>query len=159
MTKKLGHPSESSGGALGVEDALERLVQIQQHAFTLFVDRRVERNPGEPTRIQTFVLRTVAERGPISVSELAKTLNVSAPTASQLLQSLVERGWLQVDISLKDRRRRDIHITDDGRGVLSQRLQKRLRRVQRVLEQLTPEERTLLVTMLDRVVGLWQSTD
>lgn len=159
MTKNLGIPTDFSNEHLSVDEALSRLLSIQARTFALFVERRAERQDGSPTRMQRFVLRTVAERGPVTVTQLADTLSVSAPTASQLVNTLVERGWLNVELSTRDRRRHDVHITPAGKQLLAEQSRKRLNSIQKILEQLTPEERTQLVCMLDRVVTLWQSSE
>ena len=142
---------------ISVDQALGQLLHFQQRAFALITERRMERDAGDPTRIQIFVLRTLSDRGALSVSELAEILSVSVPAASQLINTLVERGWLQMNISPKDRRRHDVQITTGGQRVLNEGLIGRLHRVKRILEKLTPEERTTLVTLLDRVVTLWQA--
>jgi DNA-binding MarR family transcriptional regulator len=159
MTKYLGMPTDFPHEHLSVDEALTRLVSIQARTVALFVERRTERQDGSPTRMQRFVLRTIAERGPLTVSQLADTLSVSAPTASQVVNTLVERGWLKVELSARDRRRHDVHITSAGTQLLANQTRKRLRNIQTILEQLTPEERTQLVYILDRVVTLWQSSE
>ncbi len=158
MTKKLGNPSDSPNELIDVDEAISRLVAIQQQAFSLFFERRTERVVDAPTRFQTFVLRTVRERERISVSELAHALSISVPTASQLINTLVERGWLTMDVSPEDRRRHDVRITQAGSEVLRERLEKRLSHVKDVLGQLGPEERTALVTLLERAASLWKTT-
>ncbi|MCY0879311.1 MAG: MarR family transcriptional regulator [Firmicutes bacterium] len=138
-----------------VDEALQALLGLQQRALAFFVERRNERQPLQPTRMQTFVLRTILERGPLSVSQLSEALNVSASTTSQLITALVDRGWVKMEISPRDRRRHQVELTDLGRVVLGEHLKNRLTHVKTVLEKLTPEERRTLVTLLDRVVTLW----
>ncbi len=143
---------------ISVDEAMTQLLAIQQRAISLFVERRSERLSDRPTRIQTHVLHIVREHDTISVSHLARILSVSMSTVSQLVTTLVERGWLRVDLSSTDRRRHDIHITQSGVSLLEERHQKRLARIRQVIEQLSPEDRTMLVTLLDRSVTIWQST-
>lgn len=141
------------------DEALQKLIEIQESAAALFLERRADRDPGQPTRMQTFVLRTISERGPFSVSELAEILNVSIPTASQLVNTMTEHRWLLTVVAPQDRRRHEVHLTEYGAQLLRERFQKRLARVRRMLDQLSPEERGTLVSILDKVVKVWTSTD
>jgi DNA-binding MarR family transcriptional regulator len=150
MAKSFGYPTDMT-----VNEALDALLTLQERALALFVERRTARQPNQPTRMQTLVLRTVSDRGSLSVSQLSAVLNVSAPTTSQLVNTLIDRGWLKVAISSEDRRRHHIEITELGQTVLAEYLKNRLTHVKTVLEQLTPEERRMLVTLLDRVITLW----
>ena len=142
---------------LAIDDAMLRLLGVQQRAFSLFVERRAERRPDYPTRIQMHVLHILRERELVSVSELARLLSVSVSTVSQLINTLVERQWLRVDISAQDRRRHDVRLTEAGAALLRDRYHRRLNTMKQVLEQLTPEERTMLVHLLERSVAIWQS--
>lgn len=139
--------------------ALDRLLKIQERTVALFLDRRVERDPGEPTRIQAFVLQSITRRPGLSISELADMLHVSAPSASQLVNTMMDRGWVSVKVSPQDRRRHELNLTSCGSHVLAERTDKRLSRVRAVLEQLSPLERAQLVQLMDRVATLWQSTE
>lgn len=143
---------------LAVDEAMSRILTIQQRAFSLFVERRSERRPDYPTRVQMHVLHILRDREIVSVSELARLLSVSVSTVSQLINTLVERQWLRVEISAQDRRRHDVRITEIGAALLRDRYHERLNTVKQVLEQLTPEERTMLVNLLERSVAIWQSS-
>ena len=63
---------ESQTNLLAVDEAMSRLLSLQQRAFSLFVERRAERRPDYPTRIQMHVLHVIRERETVSVSELAR---------------------------------------------------------------------------------------
>ncbi len=148
---------ESQTNLLAVDEAMSRLLSLQQRAFSLFVERRAERRPDYPTRIQMHVLHVIRERETVSVSELARLLSVSASTVSQLINTLVDRQWLRVEVSSQDRRRHDVRLTEAGSALLRDRYHKRLKVAKKVLEQLTPEERCMLVDLLERSVAIWQS--
>jgi len=141
---------------MGVDEALAHLLQLQRRTFAVFVERRAERDPGRPTRIQSHVLNIIKDQGQISVSDVARALNVTVPTASQLLNTMGSRGWVSIDISSTDRRRHDVRMTAEGLAMLGERYQKRLGHARTVLTQLSSEERRTLVDLADRVVTLWQ---
>ncbi|NMP22179.1 MarR family winged helix-turn-helix transcriptional regulator [Sulfobacillus harzensis] len=141
---------------LTVEDAITRVLDMQKRAFAFFIERRGERQPEAPTRFQTYVLRMVQDHDGISISKLAHSLSVSAPTASQLVNGLVDKGYLSIALSPLDRRRHEVHITASGRHWLHQQIEKRLGDVKRVLEEFSPEDRAELIRLLDKAISLWQ---
>lgn len=153
MTAKTERPSGPA--RLSVEDALRHLVEIQRQTFSVLVERRSDLRAGEPTRMQTQLLRLVHDGGPLSVSELAKLLTVSVPTASQWVNRMADRGWLELAISDRDRRRHDIRITEAGAAILTRRYLTRLAVMRQVLDGFTPEERATLVRLIERAVELW----
>ncbi len=142
-----------------MDEAVDQLLKIQDNMMAWFLERRGARNPKEPTRMQTFVLRTVACRQPMTVSQLADILRVTSPTASQIVTTLLDHGWLTMTLSSVDRRRHEISLTTAGDIALKERTQKRLVRVAKVLERLKPEERGELIALLQHIIAVWQSLE
>jgi DNA-binding MarR family transcriptional regulator len=70
------------------------------------------------------ILRALSNRD-CTVSELAQHQDVSLPSISETVQTLVERGWLERETSPEDRRVNHVRITRKGQQVLSKE-QKRL---------------------------------
>lgn len=159
MDKSLGHPISNPDDVMSTDQVIQHLLTLQERAYALMVERRAERLPGEPTRMQNWVLQTVSRQPSLTVSELADILRVSLPTASQLVNTLVERGWLEMAVSPTDRRRHHIHVTESGQQMIDQRVKRRLVAVRRVLDQLDPKERTQLINLLDRLAQVWQSSE
>jgi DNA-binding MarR family transcriptional regulator len=62
-----------------------------------------------------YVLGGMANDGG-SAADLIRTLGVSKQAASQLIDTLVVRGYLERSIDLDDRRRMTIDLTDRGRA-------------------------------------------
>lgn len=58
------------------------------------------------------------ERMPMSQGELAERMDVDAPAASVLISDLVARGYVERRADPHDGRRKLVHITDAGRGLL-----------------------------------------
>jgi DNA-binding MarR family transcriptional regulator len=61
------------------------------------------------------VLGGMANRG-VSLSDLVRQLGVSKQSASQLIDTLVLRGYLERHVNPDDRRRMDVALTDRGRA-------------------------------------------
>ncbi|HEY0716884.1 MAG TPA: MarR family transcriptional regulator [Streptosporangiaceae bacterium] len=62
-----------------------------------------------------FVLGGMAHQGGSAV-EMIKGLGVSRQAASQLIDTLVLRGYLTREVNRADRRRMDVELTDRGRA-------------------------------------------
>lgn len=75
--------------------------------------------PHDLTMQQMRVLGTVAHEPGLTGQELGARLEVSAPTASGLVDRLVEKGVLERTDDATDRRVRRLHLTAEGVEVLS----------------------------------------
>src|SRR5919112_3495241 len=76
-----------------------------------------------PSAIPRALWRALAqleELGPTRVSDLAAADRVSQPTATTLVQKLVERGWAQRCTDPMDARAVRVTITDAGRAALTE---------------------------------------
>jgi DNA-binding MarR family transcriptional regulator len=76
--------------------------------------------PPDLTMQQVRVLGHVAKEPGIAGHELGERLGVSAPTASGLVERLVEKGLIVRCDDPDDRRVRRLHPTDAGRDVIRQ---------------------------------------
>jgi DNA-binding MarR family transcriptional regulator len=76
-----------------------------------------------PTGMPRALWRALAQLedlGPTRVSDLAAADRVSQPTATTLVQKLVERGWAQRCTDPMDARAVRVTITDAGRAALAE---------------------------------------
>jgi DNA-binding MarR family transcriptional regulator len=76
--------------------------------------------PPDLTMQQVRVLGHVVKEPGIAGHELGERLGVSAPTASGLVERLVEKGLIVRSDDPDDRRVRRLHPTDAGRDVIRQ---------------------------------------
>jgi DNA-binding MarR family transcriptional regulator len=75
--------------------------------------------PADLTMQQLRVLGVVAHEPGLTGQELGARLGVSAPTASGLVDRLVEKGVLERTDDATDRRVRRLQLTEEGHRVLS----------------------------------------
>ncbi len=75
-----------------------------------------------------------------NLSELAEHQDVSLPSMSTSVQTLVERGWLERRESPKDRRVTELLVTEEGQRILEQEYRRLLGWTARRLDKLTPEQ-------------------
>jgi len=74
----------------------------------------------ELTLAQYMTVITVDEYGPITIGDLAKNLGVSNPSASAMVEKLVEKGILTREHSRKDRRKVNVRISPEAARRIAQ---------------------------------------
>jgi DNA-binding MarR family transcriptional regulator len=87
-----------------------------------------------------YALLHALELQPMSLGELAERMQVTAPTMSATVQTLVSRGWLERERSSDDRRIVIVRPTLAGVSILEEMCQQALALLQEMLEPLTAEE-------------------
>lgn len=69
---------------------------------------------GELSMAQSLAMMAVKDHGPLSINELAGLLAVSAPSASAMVERLVERGVLRREPDPADRRRVQVRLSEEA---------------------------------------------
>ena len=102
---------ETSGGSLPHVDLLRQV--------TSGLTSRVEEIlvGSDLTLDQWRVLHTLAEVGPLSMSDLSGRTRISGPTVTRLVDRLVERALLYRNVDATDRRRVVVHAAERGRAL------------------------------------------
>lgn len=81
-----------------------------------YVQRRLQRYGVSPK--QLYVLRQVAERGPLLPSEVARIVYADRPTVSSMCRTMERAGWISVERTTDDGRKRHIVLRAAGRELL-----------------------------------------
>ena len=108
----------------------------------------------ELTFAQARALFMLAARRELTVSQLAKLLDVGKPTASILVQQLVERGLVTRTEHATDRRHTIIRLSPKGEEIGAGRRREREKQWQRWLGQLSDEELIALAHGLSAIVAV-----
>jgi len=95
-----------------------------------------------------FGLLFMLAEGPHNLSELAEKHNVTPPTMSNTVSTLVEHGWVQRTQSEHDRRQITIELTSAGRAILSTVQAHAEARIAEILTPLSVEEMDQLIAGL-----------
>ena len=106
----------------------------------------------ELTFAQARALIILAVRKELTVSELAKLLGVGKPTASILVQQLVERGLVTRTEGTSDRRQTVIRLSDRGAEIGVGRRRQREQQWQRWLSHLSDEDLSALARGLTAIL-------
>jgi DNA-binding MarR family transcriptional regulator len=98
-----------------------------------------------------LALRTIARRSGITVSELARTLDIDQSTISRQLHPLEANKLLTRAVDAKDRRVARLTVTAAGRRALSALGEATLNDIDVALTDFTAEDRRALADLLDRM--------
>lgn len=100
---------------------------------------------------QLHVLGLLSEIGPTTVSSVATHLGVTPPSASAIVDRMVEAGLVIRERSDADRRVVTVSLSPCGRDTLAKVVGGRRDMLERVLGQLSDDELAITTTMLARL--------
>ncbi|MCS7000523.1 MAG: MarR family transcriptional regulator [Bacteroidota bacterium] len=107
--------------------------------------------PYSITQQQYNVLRILrGSKEPLSTCDIRRRMIDRASDTSRIVDRLIEKGLAQKTPSSVDRRRIEVHITEQGRKLL-ETLDPVVRRFHRLADVLTQAERMVVVELLDRL--------
>lgn len=148
-------PSERSDADLAL-GPLARLLGYHVAQAAVVVYGRFEQHIHKPfdlRKVEFSLLMLLLANGPLTPSQLARTLTLGAPTLSMLLDRLQARTLLRRERNPRDGRSQHIVLTPKGRR-LAQASADAAGPMERELQQrLTPAEHAMLIELLARVAG------
>jgi DNA-binding MarR family transcriptional regulator len=104
------------------------------------VGAEVRREAGEETTMPQYRVLTHLAEGPLTVSELARRRRVTLQSMGELVQSLVERGWIARTPNPSDRRQQQLALTEHGRRHYARAQEQVLAQLAPLLAQLNMDE-------------------
>ena len=93
-------------------------------------------------------------KGPRTNRELAGLAAISAPTATRLVDGLLERGWVSRVADPTDRRAVVISLTESGREALAKKQRQYLARRRQIAAALDPHEQEVAAALLRRLAAV-----
>jgi DNA-binding MarR family transcriptional regulator len=90
---------------------------------------------------QFSILMQLHHKGACGLSEISERFEVSPAAASQLVDKLVQSGYIQREEDPSDRRAKLLNLTEKGRELIRQGIDERYRWVEELAGRLTAEER------------------
>jgi DNA-binding MarR family transcriptional regulator len=100
---------------------------------------------------QMYILITLLERGPTTVSELASLLSISAPSASSIVDRMEEHGMVTRERDEIDRRIVHVSISPKGRGMVDDMMGMRREFTSRLLESMSDDDLDHVVRAVEAV--------
>ena len=146
MTRK---PAQS-----GTQELLERFVDLLGAYSSAVLTARllVDTTGGELTPSQYDALVFIHRHGDCSAKALSEGLQISIPSSTRLVDRLVRKRLVDRRESAEDRRLVQLSVTDQGRQALALVHQARVVKFEHTLRDMTAEERTQLLGLLERLL-------
>jgi DNA-binding MarR family transcriptional regulator len=134
-------------GYTEVEAVTESLL-LASRVFVALAAQSVADLLSDLTLPQYRVLVVLSTTGPQNLGSLAHSLDVNPSTASRLCERLVRRRLIRRQTSRSDRREVRLSITDSGRELFEQVIERRRKKVADLVQTLDPDTREHLVVGL-----------
>ena len=90
---------------------------------------------------QFSVMMQLHHKGACGMSEVSERFEITAAAASQLVDKLVQSGFIKRDEDPQDRRAKVLNITDKGRELIQRGIEERYRWVDQLVEKLSAEQK------------------
>ncbi|MCZ2290440.1 MAG: MarR family transcriptional regulator [Burkholderiales bacterium] len=104
-------------------------------------------------KVEFSLLMLLLANGPLTPSQLARTLTLTAPTLTMLLDRLQARGLLRRERNPSDGRSQHIVLTVKGRRLAEDSAAAAQPMEEELLQRLTPAEHAMLIELLARLAG------
>jgi DNA-binding MarR family transcriptional regulator len=104
------------------------------------------------TGTQIYYLHTISRLEPPTLTELAKRLNVTKPSAAAVVNKLIGAGYLERSQSTEDMRVFALSLTEKGQRVVQIKQKTFDRFAQQIRSQLSPAESAQLVALLSKAL-------
>jgi DNA-binding MarR family transcriptional regulator len=140
------------------EEATQELLSVLP-LLNRMMAAELRQEAGEETTMPQFRVLAYLTEGPMTLSALAKRRRVSLQSAGELVQSLVERGWIRREADPTDRRQWQLHLTDKGRQQYEHAQQRMLLRLVPLMEKLSKAEMEAVQTALPALHRVLTSSD
>lgn len=98
---------------------------------------------------QFSVMMQLHYRGACGMSRISEGYDITPAAASQLVDKLVQSGWIQRVEDPNDRRAKLLNLTEKGRKLIQRGMEERYRWVNELTEKLTSEEQIQISAALD----------
>jgi DNA-binding MarR family transcriptional regulator len=95
----------------------------------------------------------------LAMKDLAEQLNMTPPSVTALTRRLVQAGLIQRHHHPQDQRVVLLSLTDDGRQFLAEMSESQLRRMELLLQGLSPDEQHLFIGLMERAVQAMRAED
>jgi len=92
--------------------------------------------------------------GPRTNRELAELAGISAPTATRIVDGLLERGWVSRVADPTDRRAVVISLTESGQAALAKKQREYLASRRQIADALDPHEQQVAAGLLRRLAAI-----
>ncbi len=97
---------------------------------------------------QFSILMQLHHKGPCGVSEISERFDVTAAAASQLVDKLVQAGYIERTEDPSDRRAKMLRLSENGSKLVDDGIQERYRWMDELASHMNPEEQAKVAEAL-----------
>ena len=108
---------------------------------------------------QFSILMQLHHKGVCGLSDISERFDVTNAAASQLVDKLVQSGFIKREEDPHDRRAKLLNLTDKGKQLVRQGIEERYRWVDQLAERLTAEERVQVSEALNTMTRAAQELE
>jgi DNA-binding MarR family transcriptional regulator len=108
---------------------------------------------------QFSVMMQLHHKGACGMSEVSERFEITPAAASQLVDKLVQSGFIKRDEDPQDRRAKVLNITDKGRELIQRGIEERYRWVDQLVEKLSAEQKAKVSEALVLLTDAAQEID
>jgi DNA-binding MarR family transcriptional regulator len=108
---------------------------------------------------QYGVLMRLYHHGDCAVSALSKPFGITMPGASQLVDKLVQEGYVERTEAVHDRRMKQLALTTRGRSLVQASMDARLDWTHELSAALAPEQRASITQALAQLIAAAQTLE
>ena len=108
---------------------------------------------------QFSLMMQMYHRGACGMSGISERFEITPAAASQMVDKLVQSGYLKREEDPTDRRAKLLNLTDKGKELIEQGIEERFRWVDDLGEKLTAEERIRVGEALDLMIRAAQELE
>ncbi len=105
----------------------------------------------EVTLTQYRTLVVLASRGPQNLAGLAEAVGVTPATTTRMCDRLVRKDLIRRRTERDDRRHLRVMLTEKGRALVDAVTDRRRREIERIMNEIPPEEQVVLIQALGRL--------
>lgn len=136
------------------EKVIESLLQnmhAMRHKFMVGYSEK-EKKEQVITPSQGFVLRLVARDGDVNIKAIAERLHITSSAATQLVDGLVDKGYLNRKGGTDDRRMINLSLSDKAKKLFEDFRSQSLHRMMTVFDVLTDDELVQYTALNKKIV-------
>ena len=108
---------------------------------------------------QFSLMTQLYHRGACGMSGISERFEITPAAASQMVDKLVQSGYVVRDEDPSDRRAKLLNLTDKGRQLIDEGNEERYRWVDELAGKLSAEERAQIVEALERMTQAMQELE
>jgi DNA-binding MarR family transcriptional regulator len=128
---------------------IRRMNQVSTQIFT----KQMQEDGVDLTPVQFAAMDTIAANPGIDQAGVAAKIAYDRATIGGVIDRLVQKGHVARNVSEKDRRAREVRLTDSGFALFREILPKVERMQDEMLQELTPEERKVFLALTRKALG------